>query len=53
MMGGVLRTIRKSDLLQPFQNIQAYDQRCFARPAWQRTLSMYADRLGVRVDDIR
>jgi glutathione S-transferase len=53
MMAGVLRTIRKTDLMQPFPRMQAYYQRCFARPAWQRTLSMYADRLGVRVDDIR
>ena len=24
-----------------------------ARPAWQRTLGLYADRVGVSVDDIR
>src|SRR5688500_1083324 len=40
MMAGVLRTIRKSDLLQHFPAIQAYYQRCFARPAWQKTLAL-------------
>jgi glutathione S-transferase len=53
MMAGVLRTIRKSDLMDPFPRIKAYYERCFARPAWQRTLSLSAERLGVSVDHIR
>lgn len=53
MMAGVLRTIRKTDLMAPFPKIKAYYERCFARPAWQRTLGLYAERLGVKVDDIR
>ena len=53
MMAGILRNVRKTDLLKPFPRITAYYERCFARPAWQRTLELYADRLGVRVDDIR
>lgn len=53
MMAGVLRSIRKTDLLKPFPRLEAYFQRCQARPAWQRTLGLYAERLGVRVDDIR
>lgn len=53
MMAGVLRTIRKTDLTEPFPRIQAYFERCQARPAWQRTLGLYAERLGVSVDDIR
>lgn len=53
MMAGVLRTIRKSDLLQPFPGLQAYYQRCFNRPAWQRTLALYAERMGIVADDIR
>jgi glutathione S-transferase len=53
MMAGVLRTIRKSDLMEPFPKLKAYFTRCFARPAWQRTLRLYAERLGVNVDDIR
>src|SRR5688572_10740426 len=41
MMAGVLRTIRKTDLLQPFPKLSAYYERCLARPAWQRTLGLY------------
>jgi len=53
MMAGVLRTIRKSDLMDPFPNTKAYYERCFARPAWQRALGLCAERLGMSVDDIR
>lgn len=53
MMAGVLRSIRKTDLLAPFPKIKAYYERCTARPAWQRTLALYAERLGTTVDDIR
>lgn len=53
MMAGVLRAERKSGMLKPYPNIQAYYARCFARPAWERTLGMYAERLGVGVDSIR
>jgi glutathione S-transferase len=53
MMAGVLRGIRKTDLMAPFPRLKAYQARCLARPAWQRTLALYAERLGVRVDDIR
>lgn len=53
MMACVLRGIRKTDLMEPFPRIKAYYERCFSRPAWQRTLSLYAERLGVHVDDIR
>jgi glutathione S-transferase len=53
MMAGVLRTIRKTDLMEPFPSIQAYYERCHARPAWQRTLQLCAERLGMSVDEIR
>ncbi len=53
MMAGVLRGIRKTDLMEPFPRLKDYYERCQARPAWQRTLSLYAERLGVNVDDIR
>jgi len=53
MMTGVLRTIRKTDLLAPFPRLKAYYERCTSRPAWQRTLAMCAERLGINVDDIR
>ncbi len=53
MMAGVLRGVRKTDLMEPFPRVKAYYERCLARPAWQRTLALYAERLGVSVDDIR
>jgi len=52
MLAGVLRGIRKTHLMKPFPRLQAYYERCQARPAWQRTLGLYAERRGVRVDDI-
>jgi glutathione S-transferase len=53
MMAGVLRNVRKTDLLDPFPKTKAYRDRCFARSAWERTLNMYAARFGVSVDQIR
>jgi len=53
MMAGVLRGIRKTDLMDPFPRVKVYHERCFSRPAWQRTLALYADRIGVSVDEIR
>ncbi len=53
MMSCVLRSLRKTDLMDPFPRIKAYYARCIARPAWQRTLVLYAERVGVSVDDIR
>jgi len=53
MMAGILRNVRKTDLLDPFPKTKAYRDRCFARPAWERTLKMYAERFGVRVEAIR
>jgi len=53
LLAGVLRGIRKTDLMEPFPSVKAYYERCLARPAWQRTLALYAERLGVKLDDIR
>lgn len=53
MMAGVLRTIRKSDLMDSLPRLKAYYERCCSRPAWQRTLDLSAERLGMNVDDIR
>jgi glutathione S-transferase len=53
MMASVLRGIRKTDLMEPFPRVKAYYERCQIRPAWRRTLSLYAERVGVSVDDIR
>jgi glutathione S-transferase len=53
MMASVLRGIRKTDLMEPFPKTRAFYERCHARPAWQRTLALYAERIGASVDDIR
>jgi len=53
MMAGVLRGIRKTELMAPFPKVKAYYERCLARPAWQRTVALYAERLAVNIDDIR
>jgi glutathione S-transferase len=52
-MASVLRTIRKSDLMDPFPRLKSYYERCHARPAWQRTLESAAERLGMTVDELR
>jgi glutathione S-transferase len=49
----VLRGIRKTDLMEPFPKVKAYYERCRARPGWQRTLALCAERLGVSLDAIR
>ena len=53
MLAGVLRGIRKSDMMAAFPKLKAYHERCMARPAWQRTLALYAERLGVSVAEVR
>jgi glutathione S-transferase len=53
MMAGTLRMIRKTDLMKPFPRLKSYYERCTARPAWQRTLALSAERIGMSVDDIR
>ena len=53
MLAGVLRAVRKTDLMESFPAMKAYYERCQARPAWQRTLGLCAERLGVPVEDIR
>ena len=52
MMAGVLRGIRKTDLMKPFPRLEAWYGCCLARPAWQRTLVLYAERLGVSVSQV-
>lgn len=53
LLTSVLRGVRRTDLLEPYPRLTAYYRRCLARPAWERTLALYAERLGVAVDDIR
>ena len=52
-MASVLRTIRQTNLMDPFPLIKSYYERCHARPAWQRTLELAAERLRKSVDQLR
>lgn len=52
-MANVLRMVRKTEVMTPYPEMKAYFQRCHARPAWERALGMYAERLGVSADSIR
>ena len=52
-MASVLRTIRQTDLMDPFPRLKSYYERCHARPAWQRTLNLAAERLEMSVDELR
>lgn len=52
-LANVLRTIRKTNLMDPFPRLEAYHERCHARPAWQRTLQLAAERLHRSVDSLR
>lgn len=52
-LASVLRTIRQTDLMEPFPRIKAYYERCHARPAWERTLNLAAERLHRSVDNLR
>jgi glutathione S-transferase len=51
LLASVLREIRKTDLMDPYPRLKAYYERALARPAWQRTLASYSERLGVTVAD--
>lgn len=51
-LASVLRTIRKTDLMDPFPAIKSYFDRCHARPAWQRTLALAAERLSMTVEEL-
>ncbi|MGF1474079.1 MAG: glutathione S-transferase family protein [Geminicoccaceae bacterium] len=52
LLATVLRDIRKTDLLDPYPQLTDYYARALSRPAWQRAISAYAERLGVTVADI-
>lgn len=52
LMATVLREIRETELLADYANVRAFYARAFARPAWTRTVELYAKRLGVDVQAI-
>lgn len=53
LLASVLRAVRKTELLDQYPNLRAFRSRAFARPAWERTLVSYAERVGAKVEDIR
>jgi glutathione S-transferase len=53
LLATVLREVRKTDLIAPYPRLKEFYARALARPAWERTLGLYAERLGVPVADIR
>lgn len=53
LLATVLRQVRHTDLLEPYPRLTAYYARALARPAWQRALSLCAERQGAAVADIR
>ena len=46
LLASVLRQIRHTDLMDGYPNVKTFYARAMARPAWQRTLDLYAERLG-------
>lgn len=46
-MAGVLRETRDNELMDDHPKVRAYHDRAHARPAWRRTVELYAGRLGV------
>lgn len=52
LLATVLRQVRRTDLMEPYQRLKAYYARALARPAWQRTLTLCAERQGVTVPAI-
>jgi len=46
LLASVLRQIRHTDLMDAWPNVKAFYDRAMARPAWTRTLDLYAERLG-------
>jgi glutathione S-transferase len=45
LMAHVLTGIKDEGLIAPYPGVVAYRDRCFARPAWQRTIEAYCARV--------
>lgn len=52
LTANVLRQIRKTDLMEGYPEVGSFYARAHARPAWSRTLHLYAERLGADRDKI-
>ncbi len=46
LLASVLRQLRHTELMDAYSNVKAFYARAMARPAWKRTLDLYAERLG-------
>jgi len=46
LLASVLRQIRHTDLMDGYPNVKSLYDRAMGRPAWRRTLDLYAERLG-------
>ena len=46
LLASVLRQLRHTDLMDGYPAVKAFYARAMARPAWTRTLDLYAERLG-------
>ena len=45
LMAHVLDEIKDENLIKPYGRVASYRQRCFARPAWKKTLDSYNARV--------
>lgn len=52
LIHSVLRGVRKTDFIEPYPRLKDFYARASARPAWNRALESYAQRLGVTANDI-
>ena len=52
LLASVLRQLRHTELMDGYPEVKAFYARAMARPAWRRTLDLYAERLGADRDAI-
>ena len=45
LMAHALDEIKDKSLIEPYARVASYRERCFARPAWKRTLESYLARV--------
>jgi len=45
LMAHVLDEVRDDEMMKPYPRVAAYRQRCFERPAWQKTMARYNARV--------
>ena len=45
LLAHVLETIKDETLIEPYERVKQYRDRCLARPAWKRTIERYCARV--------